>query len=482
MKKIAPKLLHSFLVQWRAYYRSKPELEYDPDWLWEMFKLYYRFCTMVLGPTHDLIQHTERQWVGYSVMVKKPESMAHQSRRSGKTLKFSHILVFFCELEFGPCHGKCVYRAPHKNQLKGLRQWLRQNPFYVKSRPGDYEVDLFEGPYPLDVACISSGTNTGLECSVLCEDEYSTIKKEEVLYDWMMDTRAFLAKGPTISKRHIHGSSGRRNSPFYDDYLYLMKTDPSAYFCMPYKECWWITEEYIEKERVKNFDAPYWIQEQFECLWVTAAGNFFDQSRLHVLGEGGCPADLFTTLNTIPRLGGLDWNGDIVGHLLGIGMFDGSTLFLMDEIRFSTVPEVNEWIKAHPTIDVEVEGVPKTMGFNAGFSDHLQTLGAVCSYQNWIDSAESTISVKDKRLAILQRADVYASPKCRFFIKNYIEATYDSKQLVPKLLKTPDQHGLDYTLHLMHFGGRLDIMIPGHVEPRETIDSMLDIARYRSRI
>ena len=475
---VAKKLLHSFLVQWRAYYRSEPAKEYDPEWLWEMFNIYWNFLISILGADHELVQCNALQWRAYEIAIKKPESLWHRSRRSGKTLGMSHLAVFFAELEFGACHGKVVYRCPHVNQLKGLKQWLKQNPFYVKFRKTEYECDLFECKYSLDIACISESTNVGLECSVLIEDEYSTINKDDELYIWMLDTRAFLAKGSIESKRHFHGSSGRKNTPFEDDYLYLLEHDPSAIHVMPWTLCPWITKEFIEKEKKKMFDAAYWIEEQYECMWVMASGSFFDQNKLHVVKD-----DFFKKLHLKASSGGLDWNGAAVGHILGEGHYDGAkTIYIMNEEIFKSVEEVSRHIKEHEEINYEVEGKPMQMGFNAGFSDHLQTLNTPCSYQNWQEEGEN---IKDARLAILQRSDVYVHERCKWFIKNYKEASYDkkNKKATPQLKKTEDQHGLDYCLHLLHYGGDIDVITPQiHNTENESLDDMADIVRSRSRI
>lgn len=440
-----------------------------------MFIIYWNFCKKVLPKGHDLVQVNAMQWHSYEIAVKKPESLHHQSRRSGKTLKLSHLLVFFCLLEFGPCHGKVIYRCPHVNQLKGLKQWLRRNPFYIKTRKQDYEVELVLNPFPLDVACISPSTNTGLECSVLVEDEYSTIAKESELFTWMLDTRAFLAKGSVDHKRHIHASSGRKNTPFEDDYLFLCENDPDAIFVMRWYETNWITKEFIEKERSRNFEAAWWIEEQYECLWVAAHGNFFDENKLHVVD----PSQL---ARYNPNVGGLDWNGDNVGHIMGVGYWDdiNNKLYLLDEIVFKTVKQVHDYIEAHPLIEFEVEGRPKQMGFNAGFSDHLQTLDTRCSYQNWDNSEEN---IKDRRLALLQKAEIYCTDRNRWFIKNHKEATYDKKvTMMPKLLKTADQHGLDYCLHMLHSGSAIDFTEKAMLPNTQSIDDLVDMVHMRSRI
>lgn len=474
--------LRSFLKSWRALYRSKPELEYDPQWLWQMFVIYFNFCKTILGSTHELVQATSLQWDAYRMAVMEPESLDHRTRRGGKTLKLSHMCVFWAELGFGPCKGKVIYRCPHVNQLKGLKQWLRQNPFYIRCRTHEYECDLLDQYFPVDLACISESTSTGLECSVLIEDEYSIIDKNSEIYRWMLDSRAFLAKGATYTKRHIHASSGRKNTPFEDDFLYLQAHAPNSIFTMPWYQTTWITQEFVEKERKKNFFAQYWIEEQYECMWVMASGMFFDEKKLHICGVNGVPIDYFAQKGIFqPTTGGLDWNGMAVGHVLYIGSIVENAVFLFEEMVFKSVFEVKVWLDQHPLVDVEIEGKPMKDGYNAGFSDHLMSLGANCSYQGW----NQEDGVKDNRLAMAQRMDFYVMPGCKWFIKNFKEACYDPKPADKvKLLKTPDQHGLDAVLHLLHTGGTLDIAsnYERSYFQQQQSQSMFDMVKYRSRV
>lgn len=475
--------LSNFLRQWRALYRSKPSLEFDPEWLWTMYRAYWGFLTQILGANHELLACNKKQWTILEKTVKKPETLDHRSRRGGKTLKLSHMLVFFSELGFGAgsLAGKVIYRCPFDNQIKGLRQWLKKNPFFVKDRRQVGEIDLLDHIEPLDVSLLSEGKTTGLECAVLVEDEYSTIPKGTVMEGHAKQARAFLAKGATETKRHIHASSGRVNTVFEDDYHFLYEFDPDACISMPWWECPWITQDYIEKERARNFDAAYFIEEQFECKWVCATGQFFDQSKLHIIGQT-CTDEFIRSHGIKPTSAGIDFNGASVGHICYEVCWDQDhTIYVFKERIFQHVREIADYIRANPMINVEVEGCESGRGggYNAGFADHLQEYEVRCSYQDWTEE-----NVKRHRLALLQKCDVVVYPDCKWFLKNFKESTFDPKGDTdgrPKLLKTADQHGLDAVLHALATGGTIDFAQFQQIETQQYQD-LIDMVRTRSRV
>jgi hypothetical protein len=374
----------------------------------------------------------------------------------------SHLCCFFNLLEFGEgsLKGKVIYRAPHQNQLKGLRQWINRNPFFVKSRKSEYEIVLFGAEdNPIDAACLSPATVVGLECSVLIEDEYQGIKKGSEMFLWMNESRAFLAKGDAETKRHIHASSGRVNTPFHDDYILLSNSDPDAVMVMDYTQCPWISKAHVQKERERNFMIPYFVEEQYECMWVLVTGHFFNQQKLHICDAPG-QEDIPRLQNIQPTTAGVDFNGEDVGHVMTLCHYSKGLLVVFEEIIFQHIKDLVKWIIDHPSIQVEVEGLPKGKGrgdgYNAGFADHLQEFNIEgIMYQSWQESR-----VKQYRLSLIQNCEVYTYSHCKWFIKNFKEATYDdgkNKEGIPRLLKTTNQHGLDGVIHSVIGDGGIDI-------------------------
>lgn len=428
----------------------------------------------LLGRDHELLVCNRRQWDAYKTSITHYESLDHRSRRCGKTLALSHKVCFFNLLQFGEgsLKGLVIYRTPSENQLKGLRQWIRKHPFYVKWDSKEHEITLFGAEStPINANAITETTTTGLECSVLCFDETQGIKKHTIQFIQYGECMAFLAKGAANTKRLMHSSSGRVNTPFHDAYLLLCARDPSAIVTMPYTQCPWITEEHVQRERDRNFMIPYFVEEQYECQWVLVTGHFFDQTKLHIVGFQGC-ADLPAQQHLEPNCAGVDFNGDVPGHVLSLCYYNGENLIVVfKEIIFQHIGDLAQWIRDHPHIPVEVEGGQPRNGrvsggaYNAGFADHLQEYGLPVAYEDW-----SEARVKQYRLAQLQKCEIYTYPHCKWFIKNYKEATYDEKGNVdgrPKLKKTDDQHGLDATIHGIGSASDIDIINPTAVEELE---------------
>ena len=158
------------------------------------------------------------------------------------------------------------------------------------------------------------------------------------------------------------------------------------------------------------------------------------------------------------------------------GFWDGTDLYLFKQHRFTNVPDVKTWLDAHSWYTNEVEGKPKTGGggYNAGYADHLMSLGAQCQYNMWEDNS------KDLRLALLQRATVYVHPECSWFIRNWNEATF-KKSLVPQLEKTPTQHGLDCALHMVNTGGGIDFTggAPQQAAAQRNFNSAYGLLQFR---
>jgi hypothetical protein len=277
------------------------------------------------------------------------------------------------------------------------------------------------------------------------------------MYDLAVEQRGILIEGNLREKRIIHKSTGGDLTYWADIIDYLEgKEDRTGRQCIiriPWTGCPWITQESINEELELNYNAPWYVDQEYNCLNVPRGGHFFDQAKLHVLGKDGIPASLFDDQHLTPTNGGLDFNGRLVGHILEIGTTVGDNIFLMEEIRFEELADIREWICAHPTIMVEVEGKPETGagGHNAGYADSLHALDTPCIYNFWENNS------KQLRLSKLHRSHVWVHPNCKWFIRNFKEATFDPKPASDILLKkTNTQHGLDGCLHLIHEMNRLD--------------------------
>lgn len=445
-----------FIHELRKRWKDAPD-PYDPVFLWELFGYYWKFLKAFADPR--LTEATPEQWKAYELHVKETETCDVRTRRGGKSLLLANLTFFFAIIQFGRYQGKVIYRAVFDKQLVQYKEWCRKNPFYVKfsEKDRDYGKCMYiVDSIPASVDELSEGSTASLGGSVLLLDEGGKAKSGQVKDQYCRYARGMVVEGEYHERRIIHASTPSTNTYFEEIYLFLRtkedKDQRQYIITIPYHQCHWITEDVIQAERELNLNAPWVVPQEFECEWLAHGGNFFDQDHLKILGRKGVPINLFDQKNLTPSSAGLDWNGKLVGHILYEIYWDGFSpeIYVMNETKLDEVTHVKAWMDAHPHIPLEVEGQPKRDGFNAGFSDYLLHLGAQCAFQSWSDEG-----VKDQRLAILQRAIVYVHPRCKWFISNYQNASYDPTSLLPKLKKTPDQHGMDAVLHAIFQSKRI---------------------------
>lgn len=479
---VSSSLLSQFIreLRRRHYAVSNP---YDQQNMWDSFQYYWKFLKAYAVPR--LTECTPEQWHAYMIHVINPETADVRTRRGGKSLMLANLTFFFAIIKFGRYEGKVLYRAVFEKQIVQFREWCRKNPFFVKfsEKDKDYGKCMYiHDSEPASVDELSEASTASLGASVLLLDEGGKAQMGLVKEQYCRFARGMLIEGDMRARRIVHASTPSTNTYFEEIYNYLhekeIKSGQQLTVTMPYQQCPWITEEVINEEREMNLNAPWIVPQEFECCWIAHGGNFFDQSHLHILGRNGIPIDLFEQRHILPMGAGLDWNGDLIGHILYEVYYDQNDLYIMSETKLNSVIDVKAWVNSHQGVHLEVEGQPKKDGFNAGYSDHLMSLGVDCAYQGW----EVGNNLKDQRLAILQRCNIYVHPNCKWFIKNYQEAAYDPKSLVPKLLKTNDQHGLDAVLHALHYGGNLDIITNNNSYEQQQFDNVIDSVGMRSHI
>lgn len=398
--------------------------------------------------------------------IYETDSFVWRTRRGGKTIMLSVLETFWSLIRFGESYpGVVVHRCPTGDQLRMLFYWFKKNPFITKIDKHEYLVHVFNSE-PIWAAMTTANNSDGYGCSVLYEDEWGTEDANGLKATQLESTRNFAIEGSFRGKRRLKASTVHYDSVGHKDLNRLQeierKEKKQLIHIMTWDDCIksdgtsWIPDEEKDKIISEHFFDPAFVKEMFECILVPKGGLFFSTDQWCILGQHKTyDADYMRRNRIIVNKAGLDWNGDASGHVLVLGNWNPQTkiLFLMQEQIFDTTQSVHDWIQAHPDIAVEVEGKPKRDGYNAGFSQHLMELGTNCFFQSW--EKES----KDSRLAILQHAIIIIDPSCKWAIKNFKEAIFDPKSLVPKLLKTSDQHGLDGALHIVSGEGYLDFPV-----------------------
>lgn len=453
-RRYSHKIGRAFVKALREIYRSHPD-PYDPDHLWRVFQMYFNFLRVYADPR--LTEVTPDQWRAYEISVKEPESADWRTRRGGKSMALAVLGVFFSLIRFGRYNGFGIYRAPYANQLKQFEKWLRMIPFVTNISRQKSQVEILDSE-GIDYAQISESTTASLGASFALLDEEKKIEKGYKLYDLAVELRGILVEGDPREKRIIHKSTGGALT-YWEDIIEMLerRQDETGRQCIiriPWQKCPWITEESIRQEAELNYNAPWYVDQEYNCLNIPRFGYFFDQSKLHIVED----ERLFRAHP--PDRAGVDFNGPIVGHIVILARLEGETLYLHDELVFRDVDVLKRYMDEHPEISFEVEGTANGGGgYNSGYDSWLVRLGARCRYNFWENNT------KHRRLSLLQRCEIYVSPKCKWFIRNFKEATFDDTVVSDiRLKKTKSQHGLDACLHALHEkGGRI------HVETADTL-------------
>jgi len=417
----------------------------SPQILWKCFLSYLGFIEK-LGC--DFIKDkTEWQLEDFKKAIFNHKCMWHRTRRGGKTLGLTLIAVFYSLINFGwrANKGKVIWRAPHTDQLQQAQEWLARNPF-VQYINNQNDVYVFVGRL-IDMACLSDGKAASKGASVMIEDEYRDVYKGLKMYDIAGRAEAIVSEGLRDHTRLLSASTGCRLTYFHNQYL----GGEWVYCRHSYKECPWITEEYVESIRKEHPDDPYFVQQEFEAVWVargdTAYRNIYivDTKAKTVTNNentwkfGDHP---FFPLNwqfPYENKGGLDWN-DNAGHYLVLGSEDDEAIYCNREIVFRTVSE----LKAYSfQFDIEVESGP--FEINIVNSRKASQIGCRVRYQYWLEQVIATRFKKSmSKMIIIDRW------RCMTTLLNLNEAVFDENARESKLKKRPDQHGLDALLHMIH--------------------------------
>jgi hypothetical protein len=444
-----------FAKQLKAYYEQTGDI----------IRSYYMYLGFIKKyGHHDLRQYTRWQVEAEIKTLhndkidnnKIPlETVDIRTRRGGKSRKLSNIAVFFNILGF-----RVIWRTPFTNQLDQAAVWFSMNPFVSRIQINQqHRVDTIQQEYFMNIGILSAAQSGALECNALIFDEGGFVEKHKKLFKYYKDCRPF------VSSMHpswiIHATTpailtaveeaweeAKQFEALYNTQLTFFHTD---------EDCPWITEEWVEKERLLNLDTPWYVDQNYKCQWVTYGGSIFNN---YVLDTDGIIKNLLTR-NDLKIKAGVDFNGEITKHYLVSFVQKGDTIYILSEEKFeeNDVAYLMRWQKEHPLASLELEEDL----FNDAYANQARRMGLNCIYLGWNEAEkwERVIGLKNKRIVI----DKSISP---MVLKNLKEAAYDPKSRLPKLLKRTDQHGLDALLHADH-DADAEIYSPQHPEPQASV-------------
>jgi len=382
------------------------------------------------------------------------ETVWNKNRRSGKTEGATLLAVFFALLNY-----EVKWRSAYMKQQKEAKIWFSLNPFVDHINNQDNLVFLKGASYyPIDIAVLSPGNVTGVECDIAIFDEGGWVFRNLQLYEAYRNARPMVA--PSEFKHIIHLSTPARYSAFQEAWDYTRtreeKLGTKLTVLRTWKDCPWITPEFIEEERLANLDCPWYVDQNYRGIFVVYGGavftNFYDiNDSIHVSDE---VYDSFR--RTSPTHGGVDWNGEFTKHFLVLGRILPSYIFFLDEQKFTDIKYLERFDSRYISIEVEDDDP-----FSKPYADDCKKLGLKVNYFGWNDENKMTrVHYIQERTAIIDKV------KCPVLWKNMQEAAFDQTSRLPKLEKRTDQHGIDAAMHMCHAGEQY-LTVPKRPKPEE---------------
>lgn len=382
------------------------------------------------------------------------ETAWNYTRRGGKSRGLTVIAVFFVLLD-----KQVIWRCPHTDQLHQCTEWFIMNPFVEEEHVSTQNtVKIYNSP-EINISVLSAGRVASREADILIYDEMGWCFNHLAIYEFYKASRPMIAA--SSFKHIIHASTPAKNTVFHEEWEALKELEEkyNSTFTSwhPWRDTTWITKEWVEMERLKNFDCPWYVDQNYEALFVVYGGAIFNNIiSLGDLRYPEYPMNYFDRFidqdgKIHPSHAGVDFNGDIVGHYLVEIKYDDNFVYVIREERFNDLNRLSElplwsW-KGDPELSLEVEdGL-----FNIPFANQLRRMGIPAIYKEMDEYMKMDIiaDLKKRKIIIDRRA-------CPVTFKNLTEAAYDQNSRLPKLEKRNDQHGLDALIHALHgSGGRI---------------------------
>ena len=376
------------------------------------------------------------------------ETAWNYTRRGGKSQKLTVIGVFFSLIE-----KLVIWRSPHADQLGQASQWFTMNPFVKKVSINSLnKVEVYGSP-DINISVLSAGKVASREADILIYDEGGWVFKHLALYEFYKASRPMVAAS---QYRHIiHASTPARNTAFHEEWENLkdleIKLNTRFTSLHDDDDCEWITPEWVEMEREKNSDTPWYVDQNYKCMFVVYGGAVF--TNIIALGDAHFPDFPYGYLDRMEaQYGGVDFNGDIVGHYLIEINYNDNFVFVLKEKKFTNLGDLLDEKLEKISIEVE-DGM-----FNIPFCNDLRRMGFAGLFQEWNrDKKHTRVQELRNRVIVIDKL------KCPLTYKNLMEASYDQKERLPKLEKRTDQHGLDGLLHAIHDKSGI-IYSPKHIK------------------
>lgn len=365
------------------------------------------------------------------------ETAQNKNRRSGKTKNATMVATFF-----GLLNLEVKWRSAYLKQQNMAKYWFLMNPFVQKINYINNAVILY-GPsiYPIDLAVLTPANVTGVECDCAFFDEGGWVFKHLRQYEAYQNARPMVA--PSKCKHIIHFSTPARDSAFEEAWLSIQSLEVELGTTLTVLrtdvDCPWITPEFVEYERLMNIDCPWYVDQNYKGIWVVYGGAVFNKfydvrDKLHV------PQMIRDNWASIPlEKGGVDWNGEETKHFLVMGKVTPDYVYIKEELKFTDIDFLKTYMN-QVSLELEFDDP-----FSNQYADTAMEHGIKASYFGWkMPQKMERVRQINSRITIIDKA------KCPTVFKNFRNAGFDKTVRLAVLKKSPDQHGLDGALHMIH--------------------------------
>jgi len=364
------------------------------------------------------------------------ETLWRWTRRGGKSQKLTVLASFGALMDL-----RVVWRATFTDQLGQASEWFNLNPFVSENRITSLNTIGIYGSPDINIAVLSEAKVASRGADWLIYDEGGWCFKDHKKNEFYVASRPMI--GASETKRITHGSTPAKMTAFHDAAMFLEKEEAKLNTKLqswhPWSHTTWITKEWVEQERLLHFDCPWYVDQNYEALWVIYGGSVF--TNIIEEGDPNYPQYPIGFLEGYknkygPANWGVDFNGEDDQHYrIGI-VYDDNIVLVLEETRFTDLWELD---KLEGSVEVE-DGL-----FNTQFTNQTKRMGLSLIYKAW-NEAE-----KQERVAQLCNRKIVINKKnCPTTWKNVLEAGYDPNSRLPKLKKEVKQHGLDGLLHALH--------------------------------
>lgn len=226
---------------------------------------FYAYIGFLQIYAHDikLTEFTDGQIADILMAIENEEVLLLRTRRGGKTRDLTVLAVFWSIVNLRP-----IWFSVERDQKHQPKQWLYMNPFVVNVT-GEF-IEVLNRKYKIPFSALTKGKSAskGADCAIY--DEGGKIDLNHEKYDYYLYSRAIVSESKEL--HIVHASTASLGTVEYLVYTELMGIDPSLVSTRTWRECPWLSEAFIESERAKHPEDPWYILQEYECMHVPRGG------------------------------------------------------------------------------------------------------------------------------------------------------------------------------------------------------------------